>query len=181
MEESKKVPKFLIIVIVVAVLALIGVISNLGSDAGGGDQPASKSQAQAPDIEKTLDGIKASADQTFFYEVSDGSINGFNVVSIKKYDSYTAGTEKVVNAIVIETDGVRDSVEEFLTDKAYVTSCTKDGKAKDDYDSGVWSNDDKTYCVFYSDSSVADQAYIALGGFASEKNKGNSVFVFEIE
>lgn len=179
MEESKKVPKFLIIVIVVAVLALIGVISDLGNDAGGGDQPVS--QSQAPDIEKTLGGINASADQTFFYEVSDGSINGFNVVSIKKYDNYTAGTEKVVNAIVIETDGVRDSVEEFLTDKAYVTSCAKDGKTKDDYGSGVWSDDDKTYCVFYSDSSVADQAYIALGGFSSEKNKGNSVFVFEIE
>lgn len=179
MESNKKTKKggcIIPILIAVTILAVIGAFIP------DGDEPAQSANSlnqNTIDYEDTLEGKITNVGTTLYYNVG-AEINGFTILNVKKYDQLAVGNTDLENVIVLETDGVRSSVESFLSESAFVQTCDKEGKIKSDYASGIWADSDKTFCAFYSETSVSDQIYIDINGFNADKNNGTSSFIFKI-
>lgn len=185
-----------IAVILSAVLLCAGIIMLPPEDTSADDtaivevtQEKSSTESSDPEVledeecRARLIGAEGEFSTPYNYDRLDGTINGLSVMSVKARNSFTAGNTKIKNAIVIEVWGDYASVKEWMENKAAIESVDKYGNTSSDYSSGIWydAENDKLYCIFYSDNSIKNINYVMLGGFDPDKNNGERAFTFPVE
>lgn len=154
--------------------------------------PLESSAAETYTIESYAEKSKSSVgeiNKPYNFETqtigSDGQnpmIGGMSIINVSYFPEFQAGTEVLKNVVVFDAFGDENLVQDFLTNNAFLVVADETGKENSNFASAYYFDreNDKLYMLFYSDEDISSCKFALLGGFARDKNKGNSTFIFEI-